>query len=475
MSQIYCKYHPAVPARWACRQCQIDYCSQCTPKKDKYKEPHCPVCGGKLDSLGAGNVITPFWHRIPHFFIYPANLVPLLVMLGLVVIDMAVSGSIFGFLVQLAVLIVFVKYAYVVLEQSAQGYLQPKPFSTSDITEELELPFKQLLVIFIMYSANAFVLKNIGPGMFFITMLLTVFSFPASVMVLAVEHSFFSAFNPLVVLTSIKRIGLPYLILCIFLALLLSGSWFVMDLVHGVLPTSLVLPAVIFVSMYFTLIMFHMMGYVIYQYHEKLGYTIEQEFDEATNKNSATTRPAEKSTREFEILIQEGKQDEANKRMQQQIADNPNDMALWQQYHKFLYVTKDKGNLQKYGSRYISRLMHEGRPSRAMQVFCDIRQVIDNFKPDNATERFELARLLASNGQGRLAISLLNNLHSDFPSYADIPRAYQLVAKLLCEQFNDDARAKSVLEFVMKKYPSHPDIESIKDYYKVVDNLAARS
>ena len=178
MAQIFCKYHTTTPARWVCRQCQIDYCNQCTPCPENKAQPNCPVCGNKLESLGAGNVIVPFWHRIPHFFIYPANLLPLLVMLSIVAIESWVSGTMIGFLVQLALAIVFIKYAYVVLEQSAQGYLKPRPFDSSQVTDELELPFKQLFVIFIMYSANSAVYQHIGEGMFFISMFITVLSFP---------------------------------------------------------------------------------------------------------------------------------------------------------------------------------------------------------------------------------------------------------------------------------------------------------
>ena len=471
MAQTFCKYHATTPARWACRQCQIDYCNQCTPRPENKLQPSCPVCGSKLESLGAGNLIIPFWHRIPHFFIYPANLVPLLVMLAIVAIGGLVGGSLFGFLIQLALAIVFMKYAYVVLEQSAQGYLKPRPFEMSHLADELELPFKQLFVIIIVYAANLFVYENLGEGMFFITMFLSVLSFPASVMVLAVEHSFISAFNPLIVLATIKRIGLSYFVLCIFLTLLLTGSWVAMDLISGVLPKVLTSQVVIFIFFYFTLIMFHMMGYVIYQYHENLGFNIEQEFDESDEQETESDQPRT-PTREIDILIQEGKLDDANQRMQQQIKDSPNDMALWQKYHKFLYVTKDQANLKKYGAKYISRLLHEGKPSRAMQVFMDIRQVADDFKPDNAPERFELAKLLAGNGQARLAMLLLNNLHVDFPSYADIPRAYYLVAKLLSEQFNDDAKAKSIIDFVVKKYPNHPEINTIKEYGEVIERLS---
>lgn len=471
MSQIFCKYHTTTPARWVCRQCHIDYCSQCTPRTDDKLQPACPVCGNKLESLGAGNIIVPFWHRIPHFFIYPANLIPLLVILSVVAIDSLVGGSLFGFFIQLALAIVFMKYAYVVLEQSAQGYLKPKPYEWSHLTDELELPFKQFFVIIVVYAANLLVYDNLGEGMFFITMFLSVLSFPASVMVLAVEHSFISAFNPIVVLATIKRIGLSYFVLCIFLALLLTGSWVAMDLISGILPEVVTFQVIDFISMYFTLIMFHMMGYVIYQYHENLGFDIEQEFGESEHTDTDSDQLST-PTREIDILIQEGKLDAANSRMQQQIKENPNDMALWQKYHKFLYVTKDQANLKVYGAKYISRLLHEGKPSRAMQVFMDIRQVTEDFKPDNAPERFELARLLAGNGQARLAMALLHNLHVDFPSYADIPKAYYLVAKLLSEQFNDDARAKSIIDFLIKKYPTHPEINMIKEYGDVIARLS---
>lgn len=375
-----------------------------------------------------------------------------------------------GFLAQLALAIVFVKYAYVVLEQSAQGYLKPRQFAMKQFTDELELPFKQLFVIFIMYSANSLVYDNLGEGPFFVTLFISVLSFPASVMVLAVEHSFVSAFNPLIVLVTIRRIGFSYFLLCIFLGLLLTGAWAAMDLTSGVLPDVVTIQVVDFISMYFILIMFHMMGYVIYQYHEKLGYQIEQEFGEDSSVTPATAQ-SHSTTREIDILIQEGKLDDANQRMQQQLRENPSDMGLWQKYHKFLYVTRDQANLEKYGAMYISRLLHEGKPSRAMQVFMDMRQVIEDFKPDNAAERFELAKLLASNGQARLAMSLLNNLHVDFPSYADTPRAYYLVARLLSEHFNDDVKAKSIIDFVVKKYPNYPDINTIKEYGEVINRL----
>ena len=76
------------------------------------------------------------------------------------------------------------------------------------------------------------------------------------------------------------------------------------------------------------------------------------------------------------------------------------------------------------------------------------------------------------NGQAKLAMAVLNNLHKDFPAYDNVPQAYLMVAQMLCEQFNEDARAKQVLEFVLQNYQSHPMAEAVREYLKIVDNIS---
>ncbi|MGD8712571.1 MAG: hypothetical protein PVG50_06985, partial [Thiohalophilus sp.] len=175
-------------------------------------------------SLGAGNVIRPFWHRLPHFFLFPAHLTPLLFLLALTVLSVLVSRSLFGLLIQLVINIVFLKYAFVVMEDMAHGHLKPRPISGSVLSDELELPFKQIFLIIFMATVNYKVQEYFGSGPFTLVLIFTVLAFPASIMVLAIEHSFFKALNPLVLLVTMKRIGPSYFILCIFLMLLLFGS-----------------------------------------------------------------------------------------------------------------------------------------------------------------------------------------------------------------------------------------------------------
>ena len=82
-----------------------------------------------------------------------------------------------------------------------------------------------------------------------------------------------------------------------------------------------------------------------------------------------------------------------------------------------------------------------------------------------------MAQLLIKNGQSRAALNLLTNLHVDFPGYDGIPDAYLLVAKILCESFNEDEKARQILEFLLNKYPSHPRIPQVKEYLDIISGL----
>jgi len=430
------------------------------------------VCKCPAESLGAGNLIRPFWHRIPSFFLYPLHTAPLLFILALTGIDVLVSDTLFGILIELALFMGLMKYAYVALERTARGYLEPPPVNWETISTELELPFKQLFVVLLLVMLNSKLYALGGSGMLLAGVLFTALIFPASVMVLAVEHSFFQAINPLTLLGVIRRIGSAYFILCVFLFLLMSGVLEAGAFMAQWLPAAMYLPISNFLAMTFLLIMFHMMGYVLYQYHELLGFDIEQEYAEADSVQSLVAE-SDPSLREVEILIQEGKVETARDRLIELVKTSPGDMTYRERLHRVLIGTADSDGLRAYSADYISRLMLEGRPSEALRVYSECYRLDRNFKFGNARQRHEMARLLRKNGQARAALAVLNNLHRDFPGYEGIPDAYLLVARLLCENFNQDAKANQVLEFLEKNYPDDPRMAQVQAYRKLVTTLGA--
>lgn len=467
MAQIFCKYHPDKPASWVCRHCQINFCKSCITEKDT-SMPSCPVCQRAMESLGSGNVISPFWQRIPKFFLYPLNTTPLLIMLVFAGLQLLLAGSLFGLLIALVLFVVFMKYAYIVLEQTSQGYLKPRNLDAGDLTEELELPFKQLLIVILLGLFQGFLQKL---GLWFVGSLLTALILPASIMVLAVEHSFFSAINPLMLIGVAQRIGVQYLTMCAFLFMLLISSNIAQGIFYNYLPGFVLPGAMMFVNMYFILVMFHMMGYVLFQYHEQLGYTVDTEVVEQPDGADAEQKQ-DPGLNDVTILYHEGKIEEAQARLAGLIRETPGNMNYRERMHKLLINTKNIPALREYSGEYITRLMAEQRPSEAQRVFSDCYKLDKSFKYGTGAQRHMMAELLYKNGQSRAALSLLNNLHKDHPGYERIPEAYLLVAKIMFESFNQEEKAKQILEFVKARYPQHERIPDINAYLKVVTKIS---
>lgn len=474
MAKIFCKYHSDVPARWACSHCLINFCKNCI-QADKDKVPVCPVCGKPAESLGAANLIRPFWQRIHHFFLYPLQFPPLLFMLSLIFIsvifnELPADKVPFSILIEIAMFMLFIKYAYVVLEHTAQGYLRAERIQVKMLTENLETPFKQLFIVFLflIFLSELVALENdilLYTGLF-----VTALVFPASVMVLAVEHRFFRAINPVRLLEVIHRIGGAYFVMCLYILLLLVGAMELTNLMVEYLPTSIYMPGGNFIVMYFILVMFNMMGYVIYQYHERLGYSIEQEYSE-TGDYESWPHETEPALRELEILFHEGKLDEVRKRLISMIQEHPGNMQYRERLHRLLLKSGDMEGLRNYSADYLTRLILEERPSDAIRVFSDCYKLDKSFKFGSGRQRFIMAQLLHKNRQSRAALNLLTNLHVDFPGYDGIPDAYLLVAKIMCENFNEDEKAHQVLEFLINKYPAHPRMPQVKEYMKIISGL----
>jgi len=83
---ISCKNHPTQAAQWQCDRCLENTCPQCVDRREKgYQFPNeflyfCSKCNVEVRWLGAGNIVGPFWKRLPRFFTYPLHPRPLILL-----------------------------------------------------------------------------------------------------------------------------------------------------------------------------------------------------------------------------------------------------------------------------------------------------------------------------------------------------------------------------------------------------------
>jgi tetratricopeptide (TPR) repeat protein len=440
-----------------------------------------------LESLGTANLIKPFWARLREFFLYPLHFAPLLVVIILTVIAFLLvqlpGWSVpvnFLFwriprnaLFALPFLFVYLKYAQSVLEDTAHGHLKPKPLSAEQLTENGLIVLKMLMILLVFFLLEFTALDLFGIVGEKVLEFILAFATPAAIMVLAIEDKLFSALNPATVGSVIMRIGAPYIVLFVLFYLLQIARDTMIGLLASLVDPSLGATIFVFVYMYFGLIMFNMMGYLLYQHHEDLGFSIDVEVEMVPDKKTkAPELKVSPELRAVEILIHEGKTEQAIKQLLGIVRNSPTELEARERLLKLLRLTGDLPLHREQGQAYISYLMGENRSAQAAKVYQSCTEYDKSFKPEKANERLELGKFLRQNGQPKMAMAVLNNLHKDFPTYDNVPQAYLMVAQMLCEQFNEDEKARQVLQFVLQNYPSHPMLDAVQDYLKIVNEVS---
>ena len=470
MTASYCKYHPSIPARWNCAPCGSDLCSQCI--KTEYLPQAvavCPVCKHELQAFSASNLITPFWFRIPRFFIYPFNLTALAYIMVLALLSVVLfKPNLLAMLMQVVLFLVFLRYAYAVLNHTALGHMTPPPVNISMVTDGLEMPFKQLGVYIFMGIVVALLSSFLGAVVATIYLVVMLVCIPATAMVIAIENSFVRAINPLALISIVTRIGWSYLILCIFLLILWGGTSVVMEVLGGGQRSIHVLLLVYnLVSMYFLLVMYHMMGYVIYQYHEELGFQVEIDAEEQPElrqrAGAVGITPAHHPViGEAEITV-----------LQDGLAKNALDLEIQERLHKLLKIGKQTKLLVETAPVYICNLLAQNHARKAADVYADAFAVAPAFKLTAPEQVFPIASELKQAGRAKAALAAMDGFAKQFPAHNDIPKLYFLAAKVLCENFKQDQKARGILEQLLARYPQHPLGADIRQYLDTIKNLAS--
>lgn len=481
MTAVTCKYHSETPARWHCDSCHISYCPACVKEQPHNREADCPVCKQTLRDLGAGNLIVPFWLRLRSFFIYPAYPAPLVLMIILtllVSLIRLVPGWHHYFevlfwavprnaLLLLPIVVIFLKYCQSVLIDTAHGHLHPSSLSSDKLFENGLIVVKLLGLFAAFYFLRWTGLDLFEMPGFYLASIITALATPAAIMVLAMEDSLLHALNPATLYSIMARIGMPYFIMFVLFYLLTIAQNTMLGILSQYIDPSLSVAVYSFTTMYFYLIMFNMMGYVLYQYHEELGFSVDVHAHEHQRSSSEETATSPE-LRAIEILVHEGKYQDAARQLQVQIRNNPSDIEARERILKLARMIDDTTLHSQQAADYISYLFDENKVGQAASVFAQSVEHDRDFRPAKPAQRVELARYLRQSNQGKLAMAVLNNLHRDFPTFDGVPDAYLIVAQLLAEKFNDDERAIQVLEFINKNYPSHPLIGEINEYLRII-------
>jgi hypothetical protein len=418
--------------------------------------------------------ITPFWQRIPKFFLYPFHTEPLLYS------ALLAAASLLGellptFFVELGILLATMRYGFRIMEQTSLGYLTPEQFELDTKPERVNLPYK-LLGIVLIWGVVVGVIGRVSVVLGFVANVFLTLALPASVMALSASNSFGEGLNPVSWISTMRTVGKPYLALWVFLFLLMGGGPIVVPLLLPVLGDWLALPVVNYVFIYFALVMFNMMGYCLYQYHHMLGLKVKVDFDAAHDgQGPATTagKPQDTAGDEIAALVAAGDVKGALSIAYEQARTVPDDIALQERYHKLLLLGDKPDSTLSHAQELISLLLRKERSQRALEVFKACRELRADFALEDAGQILKLAQAARRAREYNLSLSLVRGFDKQHPRHPDIPGVYLMSAQILSENFKKDEMAGMILKGMMQKYPDHPLSAEAGTYLKVLERMAA--
>ena len=218
----------------------------------------------------------PFWQQVPAALTYPAH-PPALLLVGALATVGAVGyrPGAWGGVLQIALFILLLRYAYAVIAHSAGGRDDPPAISLRLFNDELEMALKQFGVIILFAMLYGIATRWLGAAGGLLVLAVANLAAPATAMVIALENSFLRAINPALLWTLARRLGGDYLVLCV----LLAGLWLLaqvsFDLLSAFRHRGLQLFFYDLCAMYFLLAMARLMGLTLWQYREPLALDME--------------------------------------------------------------------------------------------------------------------------------------------------------------------------------------------------------
>jgi hypothetical protein len=300
---------------------------------------------------------------------------------------------------------------------------------------------------------------------------------PASIMVLALEERLVPAINPFRLVATVAGIGLPYLALCAFLFLLLQSSQYLAGFLATVLPAWLGVLLAKAVSMYFTVSMYYLMGYALYQNHAALGVDVQVDTLAARQAldKGAKAAPADVLGPMTQSLVAEGKLEEAAGRIESRLRGQWDDNKLHDRYHKLLLLDGKPEPIARHVNEYVPKLVREKRLARAIDVYETARKKVPDLAIQDGTLILPLAAQAYELKHDQTALDLVRAFDKRFPKSDDIPGVYLLAARILVERKNDYATAQTILRHLAAKYPQHPLAAEAKRLGDTAAKLAAGS
>jgi hypothetical protein len=409
-------------------------------------------------------MITPFWLRLREITTYPMRGASKYALLGLTLLSPLAMLPMSWFFRAL-LLVGTYTYAVSILRHTANGYLEaPEINADGDGTGRMQIVLQFVFAALLIGSLMLF-----GPWVMLAVGVVLAFAMPGATISLAMDENFWHAINPATWFAIAARLGWPYLAMLALCVVIMFSQGNAQALIALVLPAPLAFIAGTFVSTYAVFATFHLMGYVIYQYHEELGHEVTR--PQKLHDHSAD--PDQGLLDEVAQMVLDGDTDGAEARLANQLRVRGGTAKVHAQYRKLLRLRNDSAGLTRHGNEYLAILLAQDKEKEALELVRDCVAIDAGYRPAHPDAVKHLARRAAETAQVKLAVQLLTGFDQRHPGHPDIAVNALDAAKLLAEKLGDDRTARELLAGVRPVIGNDPLRQDFEAYQQFLDKVAA--
>ncbi|MCL1501161.1 DUF4013 domain-containing protein [Xanthomonas nasturtii] len=380
----------------------------------------------------------PFWTRIPAIATYPLRGSALYALIALTLCSaLLVLPGILKLVVMGVLGMATYTYAFDILRHTADGQPDAPRLGYDSFDSAVLRLILLAFALGIVIGVAAALAGKFGLTIAYLGAMLLL---PGMLISLAIDGSLRRALNPAVSIDMALRIGWPYLAAYGLLYVIQGSGTAAVFVALKYLPPLVREAAVMMTSIWTLFASFHLLGYLVYQYHEELGYV--------PSGGAAHERadPDQRLLDEAEQYVRDGHSAEAFQALRGAVRSRAVSLAVHELYQRLLRQHHSNDELREHTRQYINRLLQEKQERRALALQ---REALDSdptftpLLPEHATLLAERAKMA---GQFQLATDGLLAAIAGWPRDPMLPSWSLDAGLMLAERFGRDAQARAILQ-----------------------------
>ena len=424
--------------------------------------PKCTLCRRSLESLSIADNIPPFWQKVGYLLSLPFNRSSLiLISVFAAVFSLLPFGKI-GAILFLLGLLPLIEFFFAAMESVASG--ENLKLKVSDfLTAKSKSMFIKLMLIYAFSVILIVKLSAISSAIGVLLAGFLILGLPASIIILMMEKSMFSMVNPAKVGYIINLFGKAYFVLY---AIILLASVIGVESFHMVESSSGFAKRFIvnWGLLYLTMVVFLMAGYLVYQYHRELNFAISRQ-----TIFQVVDGPKAESMAEVNIMIQEGRFEDAQRMLLDKIKQSELDYKANEKLIMLYAIQGKLSFLDKIAQPYFEKMVKNGKARHAAEFYFKLHKKKVEFVPNSIDVVIGLTEEMKNKAQFIVALELIDRFNEKFNMVKGWEQLYFTRAQLLVEFANKLPEAKLSLQTILKRGIEQELLDKAEKYLKAFE------